>query len=220
MSGRKQFDVALALDQVMEVFWEHSYSDTSLELLTSATGLGRGSLYGAFGDKDTLFRRALDRYSNAWSARYEAALSAHPDDPARAIEAFFDVVLDRIADPDLPDGCLIAQSALQTPNLTPESKAHVRALLDRQRALVRTALATPGADPRALDGLATYVVAVNQSLAVLSRSGSSGAELRAVVRIAVNTVAHQLAAPNPEPRLNRDAKSDVARRPERAASPE
>ena len=203
MSGRKQFDVERALDQAMGVFWEHSYADASLELLTTATGLGRGSLYGAFGDKDALFRRALERYSAAWSARYEAALSAYPDDPARAIEAFFDVTLARIADPDLPGGCLIAQSALQSPNLTPASRTHVRALLDRQRALVRGALVrgaltTRGtgvdADAGDLDEFAAYVVAVNQSLAVLSRSGSPGAELRAVARLAVETVAHRLAA--------------------------
>lgn len=198
MSGRKQFDVDRALDQAMVVFWEHSYADASVELLTAATSLGRGSLYGAFGDKDALFRRALDRYSAAWSARYEAALSAHPEDPVRAIEAFFDVALARIADPDLPGGCLIAQSALQSPNLTPASRTHVRALLDRQRALVRGALTIPGTGVDAgagdLDGLAAYVVAVNQSLAVLSRSGSPGAELRAVARLAVETVAHRLAA--------------------------
>jgi AcrR family transcriptional regulator len=198
VSGRKQFDVDRALDQAMGVFWEHSYADASLELLTTATGLGRGSLYGAFGDKDALFRRALDRYSAVWSARYEAALGAYPDDPARAIEAFFDVALARIADPDLPGGCFIAQSALQSPNLTPASRTHVRALLDRQRALVRGALTTRGtgvdADAGDLDELAAYVVAVNQSLAVLSRSGSPGAELRAVVRLAVETVAHRLAS--------------------------
>lgn len=64
MSGRKQFDVDTALDQAMRVFWERGYTDASLDVVGSATGLGRGSLYGTFGGKDALFRQCLDRYAS------------------------------------------------------------------------------------------------------------------------------------------------------------
>lgn len=111
----------------------------------------------------------------------------------RAIKAFFDVVLARIADPSVPVGCLIAQSAAQSPTLKEDNSVHVRALLDTQRRRVRAALADPSADPHVLDELATFVVAVNQSLAVLSRAGTSDAELRAVARLACTTVADTLA---------------------------
>lgn len=231
MSGRKQFDVTLALDRAMRVFWERGYADASLDALGAATGLGRGSFYGAFGSKDALFRQCLDRYAATYGARYENALGGHPGEPVRAVEAFFDVVLARIADPALPAGCLIAQSAAQAPTLREENAARVRALLDAQRARVRAALAdtatgagaadTPGADtagagapdapapdaqapgpqvpdapapgPQILDDLACYVVAVNQSLAVLSRAGAAPGELRAVARLACTTVADTLA---------------------------
>ena len=46
-------------------FWSGGYAGTSLDDLTTATGLGKGSLYGAFGDKHTLFLRALDGYCEA-----------------------------------------------------------------------------------------------------------------------------------------------------------
>lgn len=130
MSGRKQFDVTATLDRAMHVFWQRGYADASLEALTSATGLGRGSFYGAFGGKDALFRESLDRYAATYGARYEQALAAHPGEPVRAVEAFFDVVLARIADPSVPTGCLIAQSATQAPVLKDGSAAHVRMLLD------------------------------------------------------------------------------------------
>jgi AcrR family transcriptional regulator len=197
MSGRKQFDAEEALDKAMRVFWQCGYPDASLEALTAATGLGRGSLYGAFGNKDALFRRSLDRYASIYAAQYDKALAAHPCEPARAIEAFFDVVLARIADPSVPAGCLIAQSAVQAPVLQDESSSHVRALLGSQRERVRAALAGSPADPRELDELATYVVAVNQSLAVLSRAGAGDAELRAVVRLACSTVAQTLNRTSP-----------------------
>jgi AcrR family transcriptional regulator len=218
MSGRKQFDVTLALDRAMRVFWERGYADASLDALGAATGLGRGSFYGAFGSKDALFRQCLDRYAATYGARYEHALGAHPGEPVRAVEAFFDVVLARIADPALPAGCLIAQSAAQAPTLREENAARVRALLDAQRARVRAALAdtttaagaadtadagsttaTDAPDPETLDDLACYVVAVNQSLAVLSRAGTAPADLRAVARLACTTVADTLARASARP---------------------
>ncbi|MFE6281108.1 TetR/AcrR family transcriptional regulator [Streptomyces sp. NPDC057877] len=193
MSGRKQFDVGAALDQAMRVFWQRGYTDASLDALGAATGLGRGSIYGSFGGKGALFRQCLDRYAATYGVQYEEALAAHSDDPVRAVEAFLDVVLTRIADPSVPAGCLIAQSAAQSAILGEESGGHVRALLDTQRQRVRGALAAAPADPEVLDELATYVVAINQSLAVLSRAGVSDAELRSVARLARTTVADTLA---------------------------
>ncbi|MFI0862071.1 TetR/AcrR family transcriptional regulator [Streptomyces smyrnaeus] len=192
MSGRKQFDVGAALDQAMRVFWQRGYADASLGDLCSATGLGRGSLYGTFGGKDALFRQCLDRYESIYSEQYGQALAAHPGDPVRALEAFFDVLLTRIADPSVPAGCLVAQSATQSPTLEKENSTKVRDLLDTQRRRVRAALADSAADAQVLDELATFVVAVNQSLAVLSRAGTSDSELRAVARLACTTVADTL----------------------------
>ncbi|WP_077191556.1 TetR/AcrR family transcriptional regulator [Streptomyces lydicus] len=193
MSGRKQFEVGAALDQAMRVFWQRGYADASLDALGSATGLGRGSLYGTFGNKDALFRQCLDRYAALYGTRYEQALAAHPGDPVRAVHAFFDVTLARIADPEVPTGCLIAQSAAQSPTLKEENSARVRGLLDAQHRRVREALTGSPADPQVLDELATYIVAVNQSLAVLSRAGTPDPELRSVARLACTTVADTLA---------------------------
>ncbi|MEW1656651.1 TetR/AcrR family transcriptional regulator [Streptomyces sp. NPDC093707] len=193
MAGRKQFDVDEALERSMRVFWERGYADTSLDLLGSATGLGRGSLYGTFGSKDALFRTCLDRYAAAYGARYEQALAAHSGEPVRAIEAFFAVTLDRIADRSAPDGCLLAQSASQSATLDADSQRLIRAHLGAQRERVRGALASaPGVGGAELDDLALYVVAVNQSLAVLGRAGTPLAELPAVARIACATVADRL----------------------------
>ncbi|WP_392842286.1 TetR/AcrR family transcriptional regulator [Streptomyces sp. LN500] len=104
--------------------------------LGSATGLGCGSLYGAFGNKDALFGQCLDRYASIYGAQYEQALAAHPGDPVRAVEAFFDVILGRIADPSVPVGCLIAQSAAQTNPREPRTPTHrVRAISMRAERL-------------------------------------------------------------------------------------
>ncbi|MBT2535432.1 TetR/AcrR family transcriptional regulator [Arthrobacter sp. ISL-69] len=184
MAGRKQFDVDKALDQVMTLFWQRGYAETSLDHIVSATGLGKGSLYGTFGGKPELFRRSLDRYAGTYGLQYEAALSGRAT-PALAIQAFFDVVLARIADPILPGGCLIALSAMAAPTLDEASRDHVRSLLDRQRQRVQAAL--EGSTPDAA-GLALFVVSTNQALAVMDRAGARADELAGIASVAVRAV--------------------------------
>src|ERR1700693_3521049 len=63
-TGRpRSFDSDKALDAAMQVFWRKGYEGASLSDLTGAMGINRPSLYAAFGDKEALFRKALDRYA-------------------------------------------------------------------------------------------------------------------------------------------------------------
>jgi AcrR family transcriptional regulator len=198
MAGRKQFDVDVAVERATTVFWQRGFAETSLDTLCAATGLGRGSLYGTFHGKDELFRRALDRYGAEYSSRYDAALAAHSGDPAAAVAAFLDVTIERITDPAVPTGCLIAQSAIESDTLSAASAARVRDLIDRQRSRLRGALGEPPHLTHGeLDDLASFVVAANQGLAVMSRAGAPEPELRAVARQTARTVATSLGAEQP-----------------------
>src|SRR5947208_288826 len=125
MAGKKQFDTEAVLDAAMIQFWRAGYADTSVDDLSRVTGLNRSSLYSSLGDKDTLFVQCLDRYVTRYGEKYDAALSDAADRPLAAVQAFFEVTLDRIADPELPDGCLGAQSAMAIPVLS--SSAATRA---------------------------------------------------------------------------------------------
>src|SRR5918993_756167 len=58
----REFCTDAALAQALRVFWEKGYEGTSLNDLTEAMGITRPSLYAAFGNKDSLFRKALDLY--------------------------------------------------------------------------------------------------------------------------------------------------------------
>ncbi|MBR7673092.1 TetR/AcrR family transcriptional regulator, partial [Streptomyces daliensis] len=135
MAGKKQFDMDTALDAAMIQFWRDGYADTSLDDLSRATGLNRSSIYSSLGGKDTLFLRCLDLYAARYGAKYDAALSCAASEPVAAVRAFFDVTLDRIADPGLPDGCLIAQSAMAVPVLSPAVAEHAKQALGSQRLL-------------------------------------------------------------------------------------
>jgi TetR/AcrR family transcriptional repressor of nem operon len=62
MPRPRKFDETDVVAAARDEFWSRGYAATSVDDLTSVTGLGKGSLYGAFGDKHGLFLRALDDY--------------------------------------------------------------------------------------------------------------------------------------------------------------
>ncbi|MGW8631806.1 TetR/AcrR family transcriptional regulator [Streptomyces sp. NPDC055793] len=194
MAGKKQFDMDTALDAAMIQFWRVGYADTSVDDLSRVTGLNRSSIYSSLGAKDTLFLRCLDRYAARYGEKYDAALSCAGSEPLAAVRAFFDVTLERIADPDVPDGCLIAQSAMAIPVLSPAVAAHAKEALGFQRLRLRAALKAGGLTDVDADAFAEHMAAVNQSLAVMSRAGASPAQLLAIVGVTVEALAQTLRA--------------------------
>ncbi|MFB9931928.1 TetR/AcrR family transcriptional regulator [Amycolatopsis halotolerans] len=194
MAGKKQFDVDVALDAAMVQFWRAGYADTSLDDLSQATGLNRSSIYSSWGDKVSLYLRCLDRYVARYGDRYDQALSRAAEDPLRAVREFFGITLQRIADPDVPDGCLVAQTAMAIPVLSPDIAARATKALGFQQARLRKALrAAKLADA---EDFAVHLAAVNQSLAVMSRAGASPKQLRAIVDVSLGALSRALRARN------------------------
>ncbi|MEV6130585.1 TetR/AcrR family transcriptional regulator [Streptomyces violaceusniger] len=194
MAGKKQFDIATALDAAMIQFWRAGYADTSVDDLSRATGLNRSSIYSSLGDKDTLFMRCLERYTTRYGDKYDAALSCAADRPLAAARAFFDITLERIADPGLPDGCLVAQTVMATPVLSASVAARAREAIGFQHTRLRAALRAGRLHDEAAESFATHLAAVNQSLAVMSRAGTSTEQLRAIVDVTLDALAQTLGA--------------------------
>jgi AcrR family transcriptional regulator len=192
VAGKKQFDIATALEAAMIQFWRAGYADTSVDDLSRATGLNRSSIYASLGDKDTLFTRCLERYTARYGGKYDAALSCAADRPLAAVRAFFDITLDRIADPALPDGCLVAQTVMATPVLSVGVAARAREAIGLQHTRLRAALEAGRLHEEAAESFATHLAAVNQSLAVMSRAGTSTEQLRAVVDVTLDALARTL----------------------------
>ena len=194
MAGKKRFDMDTALDAAMVQFWRAGYAATSVDDLSRATGLNRSSIYSSLGDKDTLFLRCLDRYAARYGEKYDAALSRAASEPVAAVRAFFEVTLKRIADPELPDGCLIAQSAMAIPTLSPAVAAHTKEALGFQRSRLRAALKAGRLPDQDADAFAEHMAAVNQSLGVMSRAGASPAQLASVVSVTLDALSRALPA--------------------------
>jgi len=106
----RAFDPEAALERGMHVFWAKGYEGASLSDLTRAMRINRPSLYAAFGNKEKLFRKVLDRYVAGPLAYFGKALAAPK---ARdVIEQIFFGAAKMAGDPTVPSGCLMVQGAL------------------------------------------------------------------------------------------------------------
>src|SRR5437588_3573741 len=110
-AGRpRTFDAEKALDRALKVFWRKGYEGTSLPDLTKAMGINRPSLYAAFGNKESLFRKALDRYAEGPAAYMREALNKPT---ARAVaERLLGGTIDLLTDRRNPRGCHMVHGAL------------------------------------------------------------------------------------------------------------
>jgi AcrR family transcriptional regulator len=110
-AGRpRQFDLEEALDQAMVVFWRRGYEGATLPELTEAMGINRPSLYAAFGNKEELFRKAIQRYVNGPAGYIQQALAL--PNARTAIEQLLASSIEVMTDPRNPGGCMILQGSL------------------------------------------------------------------------------------------------------------
>src|SRR5262245_31109599 len=188
-SGRtRQFDVDEALDRALEVFWARGYEGATLSELTQAMGINRPSLYAAFGNKEQLFRKALDHYQTGPQSFLAEALQKPT---ARAVvEAIFAGFVRMQRRPGNSRGCLIVSGALACG----EEAEPVRLELVRLRQAAVTTLRArferavqEGDLPKGTDcaTLARYIATFLNGLAVQAASGTSEKELRRAAELAM-----------------------------------
>jgi AcrR family transcriptional regulator len=185
----RAFDLDRVLDAAMRVFWRQGYEGTSLSDLTAATGLKSPSLYAAFGDKEALFRKVLDRYSEGPAAYLQAAMDA-PTAYA-TIERLLFGAIDLLTAPENPSICLIAQGTLFCGEQTDPIRREVIARRQRGEAGLRARLeraVAAGELPPDTDvaALARYYATVTRGVGITALTGASREELIGVARMALN----------------------------------
>jgi AcrR family transcriptional regulator len=184
----REFDLEQALDRALKVFWQKGYEGASLPNLTQAMGINRPSLYAAFGNKEKLFRKAIDRYLEGPAAHVRAALQ---QPTARAVvERILLGSIDLITDRQNPRGCFLVQGALacgDTAGALQREMAKRRAAGQaalRRRFEQAVAEGDLPSNSSAAD-LARYISTISQGIAVQAASGATRQELRKVVKIAL-----------------------------------
>ena len=105
MARPKSFDEQTALRAAAELFWTHGYDATSMAELEEGMGMGRQSIYNAFGDKRELFLKALAWYTEQNEAQVDATLRG-PERGMAAIRSHFARMIDHAAPEGPRRGCL------------------------------------------------------------------------------------------------------------------
>ncbi|WP_432570261.1 TetR/AcrR family transcriptional regulator [Kineococcus sp. SYSU DK005] len=209
MARPRKFDEHDVVLAARRQFTETGYHGTSVEDLSRSTGLSKGSLYGAFGDKETLFRRIFDEYCTA-SDESAAARLEGPEE--QALERLRDWLHSPEDDPGSDTGtgpggvgddplhgprrlgCLLAKGTAELAwtdeVVAARSLATFEVLFDSCRRLVeqaqRAGLVDPAADPAVLGGL---VVATHRGLEALTEAGVDAGTLNRIADAAIDGIA-------------------------------
>ncbi|MEU5564944.1 TetR/AcrR family transcriptional regulator [Micromonospora musae] len=175
MARPRQFDEDEVLRAVRDQFWDAGYAATSLEDLMRVSGLGKGSLYAAFGDKHQLFLRALRSYNDTSCGYLREMLTSTP----RALDALRAFLAAPVSDPGgaaARRGCLMANSTYELATADPDVLAEARRTYERTSALVAECVVRAqheGDVPADADPIETAraLLAAQQGLVFMGRTG-------------------------------------------------
>jgi AcrR family transcriptional regulator len=182
----REFDVEEALAAALRVFWQKGYDGASLTDLTEAMGITRPSLYAAFGNKEALFKQALDLYESEKLAYVRGALEA-PTARGVAERLLHGTIANSTS--ECP-GCLrvIASVNCSSSDTPIRADVHERAQSSRRALVERMQRAIDEGDfamPVEADGMTRYLMALLQGIAIQAGTGASPAELRQVAEAAL-----------------------------------
>jgi AcrR family transcriptional regulator len=182
------FDAEKALESAMLVFWEQGYEGASLTDLTSAMGITRTSMYAAFGNKEELFLKTLERYAEGPAAYTSRALR---EPTARDVAvAFLRGSVQTSTRPGCPSGCLAVQGSLAAGEPGRTARDTLTAWRDEGRAQLQERFQRaveegdlpPGTDPGLL---ARYIMTVANGIAVQAVGGATREDLQQVADLAL-----------------------------------
>lgn len=189
MPRPREFDEERVVLAVRDQFWDKGYAATSMDDLLRVSGLGKGSLYGAFGDKRSLFLRVLRDYTDTNLLRLRERLES----AARGIDLVREFVLGVADDPTgaaARRGCLLANSTAELAGSTPDVAAEARRSYDAITAVLTAALERAqregDIDPDVdADEIARAALAAQLGVVALGRTGMDPEVLAAVARSAL-----------------------------------
>ncbi len=190
MGRHREFDVEKVLDSALCLFWRKGYEGTSYADLTEAAGIERPALYSAFGNKEALFRKALDRYSERYLDYLPVALKL-PTSREVAAHILYKAIELNTRFPD-HTGCLGINGAMAGSDETePVRQALIdfRAAgqADIQQRFERAKAEGDLPETASPETLAAFILAMTHGMAVQAKAGFSREMLNAIADQALST---------------------------------
>lgn len=171
----REFDPDVVVERAMDVFSTKGFGATSMPDLIASTGLSRGSLYQAFGDKHQLFLYALDRYIEQSLARFDADLDPKLSAVAGLRTCLYGYV-ERSAGPVGVQGCLVVSTAMELAAHDSDAAQRIRRFLDSVETRFAGALRRAQTEGRLRAGVdpgaaARILLSVVEGLRVVAKTG-------------------------------------------------
>jgi TetR/AcrR family transcriptional regulator, transcriptional repressor for nem operon len=192
MARPREFDAETALSQTMRVFWERGYRASTFADLIKAADVQKQSLYGAFGDKRSLFLKSLALYRNQVLSEIQGVLR-EADSPFEGIARVMQYASQPPGATKSPSGCLMANTALELGLSDPDVAVEVKKLF-RSTERILTAAVKKGQE-RGEITTRFAGAAIAQSLAntingirILQNTGASDRHVKTVVEIALEAI--------------------------------
>jgi len=142
MARKREFDEDKVLDALRDVFWEHGYEASSYAQIMSATGLQKGSLYAAFGDKRALYLKAISRYDQGVVDPGVSMLTDGTLTGKKRIGNLFQSLIEAAQTPRGRWGCLLCNAATDQAPFDKPTEASVMKSMERLKAAIHIALQT------------------------------------------------------------------------------
>ena len=188
MGRPREFNVDTALDAALRVFWRNGYDGASLTEITRSIGITKPSLYAAFGNKEQLFWKALERYVDGPASYYRRALSQST--ARKVVDCLLRDAAEAMTSPNSPPGCLVVQGALGCGGTSKSIKSKLIALRLEAEDELRLRFERAIADNDLLEtcsasDLARYILTVLQGMAIQATGGAPRADLKKTADIAL-----------------------------------
>lgn len=192
MARTKNFDTDEALDRAIELFRKQGYQATTPAQLVEYMGISRSSLYDTYGDKRTLYIKALHRYAARVQEQFQAIIS-NAASGKQAIRDYMQLSLEGCFGVDMPAGCLLVNSVSELPADEAELMAIVTASIQENKKMLlkllkRAQLEKEMSADANLPRLADYLMNTVSGLTISAKSGIS----KKVCQQIVDTALHVL----------------------------
>jgi TetR/AcrR family transcriptional repressor of nem operon len=189
MGRPKHFDPDTAVEQAMQVFWSKGYAGTTPQDLVDALGIGKGSLYNAFGSKQGLFERALARYREFQNDAIAQVLE-QPGLVRDRLRAGFTYLVDANFRGHQPRGCFAVNTAAELGGIDEMATEQVRRSFDRTESAFRVAIAEGQASGELepdLDAEATasLLLAASVAIQLVARTATGPERMRRIADAAL-----------------------------------
>ena len=174
MARPRQFDETQVIENLMQVFWDKGYEATSMQDLVAVSGLHKGSLYGAFGDKKAIYLAALRHYDRT---RIQAGIDMLNGEgsPKQKIARLFDSVIESTKRGLFAGGCLLCNASLEMAATDREVKSEVKTTIRRLKLAIMEALKSRIASEDEAASLAAFVISAYFGSRVLAKGGAPAA---------------------------------------------